>query len=105
MSDPTEHDEHRIREAGSARPAENAPARLAVELFAGLAEAAGTRRLEVDWPGGTVADLRRLLARSRPALAPLLATSAVAVADRYAADETAVAVGDAVAVLPPVSGG
>ena len=36
--------------------------RLRVALFAGMAEAAGRRTLELAWHGGTVADLRRSLA-------------------------------------------
>jgi molybdopterin converting factor small subunit len=76
-----------------------------VTLFAGMAEAAGRRTVEVTWSGGTVADLRRTLAAACPELGPLLARSAVARGDRYAADSEPLAVGDDVAVIPPVSGG
>jgi molybdopterin converting factor small subunit len=78
---------------------------LRVSVFAGMAEAAGCRRLEFEWPGGSVADLRDALAAACPAIEPLLARSAVAVAGRYAADDTAVSAGDDVAIIPPVSGG
>ena len=78
---------------------------LRVALFAGLAEAAGGRFLEVAWQGGTVADLRQLIAATRPELGPLLARSAVALGDRYAADSEPLAAGDDVAFIPPVSGG
>jgi molybdopterin converting factor small subunit len=81
------------------------PRPLRVALFAGLVDAAGGRTLELDWSGGTVADLRRTLAAARPALGPLLSRSAVAVAGRYAADDAPVAAGADVAILPPVSGG
>jgi molybdopterin converting factor small subunit len=81
------------------------PRSLTVALFAGLVEATGVRTLELDWPGGTVADLRRSLSAACPALTPLLARSAVAVAGCYAADDTPVAAGADVAILPPVSGG
>lgn len=76
-----------------------------VALFAGMAEAAGRRTVEVAWTGGTVADLRRSLAGACPELGPLLARSAVACGDRYAADSEPIAAGDDVAVIPPVSGG
>jgi len=77
-----------------------------VALFAGMAEAAGCREAEIDWRGGTVADLKAALGRRWPAIAPLVARSAVAVGGRYAADDLVVAAGTAdVAVIPPVSGG
>jgi molybdopterin converting factor small subunit len=77
-----------------------------VALFAGMAEAAGRREVELEWPGGTVADLRAALGRRWPALTALLARSAVAVGARYATDDVVVAPGAAeVAVIPPVSGG
>ena len=56
-------------------------------------------------PGATVADLRRALAAARPELAGLLARSAVAVNHDFADDARALAAGDEVAVIPPVSGG
>lgn len=78
---------------------------LRVAVFAGLAEAAGARVVEVPWAGGTVADLRAAFAARAPASAPLLARSAVVVAGRHAGDDDAVAPGADVAILPPVSGG
>jgi molybdopterin converting factor small subunit len=81
------------------------PSLLKVTLFAGLAELAGTRGLEIPWRGGSVADLRAALVAARPAIAGLLARSAVAVDDRYAADDAAVGAAADVVVLPPVSGG
>jgi molybdopterin converting factor small subunit len=77
-----------------------------VALFAGMAEAAGCREAEIEWSGGTVGDLKAALGRRWPAIAPLLARSAVAVGGRYAADDLVVSAGTAdVAVIPPVSGG
>lgn len=78
---------------------------LSISLFAGMAEAAGCRRLEIPWRGGSVADLRAALGSAAPAIVPLLAKSAVAVGGRYARDEDAVAAGSDVAIIPPVSGG
>lgn len=78
---------------------------IRVSLFAGMAEAAGCRQLDVAWQGGTVADLRAAVARACPAVAPLLARSAIAVEGRYAADAAVISAGAEVAVIPPVSGG
>jgi molybdopterin converting factor small subunit len=79
--------------------------RLVVTLFAGMAEIVGARHVEIEWHGGTVADLRRDMVATRPAIGPLLARSAVAVAGRYAADDRPIAAGADVAIIPPVSGG
>lgn len=93
------------RAAGSPRASAGGPGEVAVALFAGMAEAAGRRHLAVPWRGGTVADLRAALATACPAIAPLLARSAIALDGRYATDATAVAPAADVAVIPPVSGG
>ena len=75
--------------------------RVAVRLFAGLRELAGTRALELDLPAGAVA------ADVWPALglgeepAGLL----VAINKSYAERGTLLADGDEVALIPPVSGG
>ena len=79
------------------------PPRVRVTLFAGMAEAAGRRSLELPWTGGTVADLRHRVAAAVPAIAPLLA--AIALGDRYAKADESVAAGADVAIIPPVSGG
>jgi len=79
--------------------------RLRVTLFAGMAEAAGRRWVELDWTGGTVRELRSRLASACPAIEPLLARSAIAIGDRYAAEADAVLPDAEVAVIPPVSGG
>jgi len=76
-----------------------------VHLFAGMAEAAGSRRLAIGWSGGTVGGLRAAIAAACPAIGPLLARSAIAVDGRYAADASAVPPTADVAVIPPVSGG
>ena len=76
-----------------------------VNLFAGMAEAAGGRHLDIDWHGGSVADLRAAVAAACPAVATLLSRSAVAVGGRYAPDQAAVGAGMDVAIIPPVSGG
>src|ERR671916_496907 len=79
--------------------------RLTVRLFAGLRERAGTDRLEVELPAGaTVADLLAAMGETPVgALAPRACV--VAVNRTYAAPGDAIAEGDEVALVPPVSGG
>ena len=79
-------------------------ARLRVSLFAGMAERAGRRQIELPWTGGTVADLQAAVRAACPAVGPLLERSAIAIGDRYATAGEAVVVGDEVAIIPPVSG-
>lgn len=79
---------------------------LRILLFAAARDRVGTDALAVELPSGaTVADLRAALADRCPALAPLLARSAVAVNHDYAADSRRLQPGDEVALIPPVSGG
>lgn len=80
-------------------------ATLRIAMFAGMAELVGGRSISVAWPGGSVADMRRLIAELHPELVPLLVRSAVAVDGRYAADDDLVAAAADVALIPPVSGG
>ncbi|MGE0544545.1 MAG: molybdopterin converting factor subunit 1 [Dehalococcoidia bacterium] len=77
-----------------------------VLLFAGLREAAGTRELCVDLDAAAgIVELRAVLARTCPRLAPLLANAAIAVNEEYADDDVRLQPGDTVALIPPVSGG
>ena len=79
---------------------------LSVLLFAAARDLAGADRVAVELaPGATVADLRAALAARVPALAGLMANSAVAVNHDFADDARVVEAGDEVAVVPPVSGG
>ena len=79
---------------------------LTVLLFARLRDAAGSEAVPVELSAGsTVADLRRRLADSYPALAGLLGRSAIAVNHDFADDARPLAPEDEVAVIPPVSGG
>lgn len=78
-----------------------------VHLFAAAAERVRMRIVELSLPSGsTVADLRRLLTQSSPALAEILERCAIAVDQEYAPDNaTVIPPGAELAVLPPVSGG
>jgi molybdopterin converting factor small subunit len=78
---------------------------LRIALFAGMAEVAGARHIELPWSGGSVAELRRAVGEAYPSLGPLLARSRIAVDDCYVADDTAVPAAADVACIPPVSGG
>lgn len=78
----------------------------AVKLFAAARELAGSGEIVVELPAGaTVAMLRAALCEAAPALAGLAARSLVAVNEEYAQDATPLVEGDAVALIPPVSGG
>lgn len=76
-----------------------------VLLFAGLAEACGCR--ELPWPEpvlpGTVGQFEAALREREPRLAG--ARFRIAVNQRYARPEDALAPGDEIALIPPVGGG
>jgi molybdopterin converting factor subunit 1 len=77
-----------------------------VRLFARARDLAGAAAVAVELPdGATVGDLRRRLTQTRPELAGLLDSSALAVNDEFAGDELPVPAGAEIALLPPVSGG
>ncbi|RIK99990.1 MAG: molybdopterin converting factor subunit 1 [Proteobacteria bacterium] len=79
---------------------------VTVLLFGALREAAGAKELSVAVPEpATVGALRRLLEASHPGFAKLAGRLRVAVNREFARDERALAEGDEVAFLPPVSGG
>ncbi|MFM8702575.1 MAG: MoaD/ThiS family protein [Planctomycetia bacterium] len=96
-----DHDPHHAHATAAAGP----EALLHVRLFAGMAATAGRRSLALRWDGGNAALLRTRLAAELPALASLLARSAVAIGDAYVTDDTPVPANADVAVIPPVSGG
>ena len=79
---------------------------VTVLLFGAAADRAGTRRTELDVEEvSTLDDLWPMLERRHPALSPMRDTLAFAVNGEYARGGDAVAPGDEVALLPPVSGG
>ncbi len=80
---------------------------LRVRLFAILRERAGRDAVEVELAeGATVADALAALTRA-PGLGELLARTPVrmAVNREYASESTAIAAGDELALIPPISGG
>ncbi len=78
---------------------------MIVRFFARARDLAGVESLTLADPPATVGSLRRLLAEKLPALAPLLAKSALAVNSEFADEDTPLPADAEVAVLPPVSGG
>ena len=80
--------------------------RCAILLFAQLAEAVGRDRLTLELSNGaTVGDALHRIALEHPAVADMRDALAVAVNDRYCPGDTALADGDTIALIPPVSGG
>ncbi|MCY0869031.1 MAG: molybdopterin converting factor subunit 1 [Firmicutes bacterium] len=76
------------------------------QLFAAVAEAAGTRRVVLELPdGATVGELLQALAERYPAAQAVLSRSFAAVNEAYAPASQIIAAGDQVAIIPPVSGG
>ena len=82
------------------------PLRIRVRLFAMQRETAGTKELRLEVPlGSTVEDAWSAVVATVPALAPGRSSLRFAVNGAYAGPETALADGDEVACIPPVSGG
>ena len=80
--------------------------RVRVRLFAVLRELAGQDALEIDLPpAATAEDAWRRLVSEQPVLAARRASLAASVNRRYAPFDTALAEGDEVVFIPPVSGG
>lgn len=76
-----------------------------VHLFASYADAIGQPMVDLEFPAGArvgdvLARVKQLAAGKRVPERPL-----VAVNQRYAAEDQAVAAGDEVAIIPPVAGG
>jgi molybdopterin synthase catalytic subunit len=79
---------------------------MRVRYFAAARDAAGIDDEAIDVADRcTVADVRALLLRRRPALARVLRQSRLAVDQRFVADDDVVAPDAEVAVIPPVAGG
>ena len=78
---------------------------LVVNLFAGLAEVAGTRQIQLDLKSGTAEVLRIQLGQVCPSIVKLLSLSAIAIEHEVVDDTMLVCEGAEVNVFPPVSGG
>lgn len=79
---------------------------VVVQLFAGARQIAGRDRLTVDVPSpATARAVLDSVLREVPELAPLAASSRLAIGGRYALDDAPVTAESEVAWIPPVSGG
>lgn len=79
---------------------------ITILLFAGLAERANVREIELTLPEqATVRDLLQAVGEQYPALAPLLGSCFVSMNHEYAAFDRVISPDDEIALLPPVSGG
>jgi molybdopterin synthase catalytic subunit len=77
-----------------------------IRLFGAAREAAGAKELALTLPeGARVSDVKQRLARDLPALVPLFRRVAVSRNRAIVTDDAALADGDEIALLPPVSGG
>jgi molybdopterin converting factor subunit 1 len=80
--------------------------RVSVQLFARLRELAGRAELTCDVPAGaTIADVWQHVTRQHSSLGPYRASVSCARNEDFARMTTPVHDGDAIAFLPPVSGG
>ena len=80
--------------------------RVRVRFFAGIREVVGRPDLELEVAeGATPEDLWRRLAAEHPALAGRRPSLGAAVNRRYSRFDAALADGDEVVFVPPVSGG
>ncbi len=80
--------------------------KVSVQLFAAARQLAGQAAVELELPEpATVAQVRAALRSRCPQLERLLPHARLAVNAEYAGDDAAVRAGDALALIPPVSGG
>ncbi|MFN0146872.1 MAG: MoaD/ThiS family protein [Dehalococcoidia bacterium] len=79
---------------------------VTVLLFAGAAERAGTRKLDLPWEhGDTVGRVRDRVVALHPGLAPIVPSLMYAINEDYAQEGEPVMAGATLALIPPVSGG
>ena len=80
--------------------------KVQVRLFAVAKQLAGQELVNLELPeGATIAQVREQLAADLPALAPVLSHVLFAIGTNYAQDSQVVTPADAIACIPPVSGG
>lgn len=80
--------------------------KLKVELFAGIAEAVGANQIEINLESpASCHSLRQQIETEFPQTASLLSVSRIAINGQYANETEFLTERDAIAILPPVSGG
>ncbi|MYL18439.1 molybdopterin converting factor subunit 1 [Halobacillus litoralis] len=72
-------------------------------FFAGLKEAAGTEKVDMDLAGLTVEEVKKKVGDVYPKVQ--IQTSMIAVNEEFALRDHKIEEGDTIAFLPPVSGG
>ncbi len=81
---------------------------IIVQLFASVAETAGTSTVSLSLPDDsriTIKDIEAQLIKNYPQLGMILARSYFARNEEYCKRDTAILQGDVIAIIPPVSGG
>jgi molybdopterin converting factor subunit 1 len=80
--------------------------KIKVLLFASLRDLVGSEKLEVELKeGASVKDLIGAITAEYPALGERLASTRVAVDDRFSTESDPISANSEVALIPPVSGG
>ena len=80
--------------------------KITVKMFASFREYTGMPQSVVEVaPGTTIRQLWEMLVRQHPRLVPLSKSAGFALNGLYTRSDDALAEGDVVAFLPPVSGG
>jgi molybdopterin converting factor small subunit len=80
--------------------------RLTIHLFAATRQRIGQSTISIEVPDGSdVACLREAISSTYPELAPLLASSRIAIDSEYAGDDRVISLDSDIALIPPVSGG
>ena len=80
--------------------------KVKVRFFALYRELVGVRETQVDLPAGSTAlDVWQSFASTHPTLAPNLPHTRFAINGEYTEPDAALAEGDEVVFIPPVSGG
>ena len=80
--------------------------KVKILLFATLRDYVGAKTLEMEIPAGiTIANLKALMVKAYPRLAPVEESMMAAINREYTADEEVVPVEAEIAFFPPVSGG
>jgi sulfur-carrier protein len=81
------------------------PCMFTVLYFAAVRELAGVDEETIQEPIGTVGQLRARLERLHPSLCGRLGRVRFARNEQFAPDDTGIADGDVIALIPPVAGG
>jgi molybdopterin converting factor small subunit len=80
--------------------------RVTLHLFAIARQKAGASAIDLELPEpGTVADLKKAVVTTCPALASILPGLLFAVNNNYASDDMQIPIDAELAAIPPVSGG